>query len=352
LVLVQGELGGFFNLTEDLAFSDAPPTVDTKTATTFASTFNGLSVRLATGRHFAPNPITGGWPPGHHQPWGQIFVKDSAQALCENVTFFFSLTVQECYDCFYLNSFISDSKFTFKNGSQSGPPCCGVPTSLTGNGKDYYYLSLSFDNTDNNPYLNTESAAYVGYVGGPYEGIHGISRANLTGDGITPDLLVYSDSILSGIGSPLPFVMSFTLNGIVTYQWALKFLNSGDTFPDFVGTGQYPNNGYGFIGLVCRLITGKATFTERIVKASTCCLDLPWFNSWYATGWNQAQSPWPDFFPTPINMPVDLTFHFGFDENYEPGDQFSTNPTPDGTRPTQHETDVHIPVGGPAPAGD
>ena len=102
----------------------------------------GTVPALATGRHFLPSPtavgaVTGEWPPGHHQPWGQIFVQDPGKAgfsasnpLCENVTFFFAITVEECYDCFYLNSFISDATFKFKSGNQSGPPCCSVPGKL------------------------------------------------------------------------------------------------------------------------------------------------------------------------------------------------------------------------------
>ena len=152
LVMVQGELSGFFNINQELGSLDH---IDT---TTLASTVDLLSHQLATGRHFETNPITGRWPVGHHQPWGQIFVKDSNAAVCDNVTYFFALTVQECYDCFYLNSFISDSKFTFKAGSASGPPCCTSPVSLTGNGKDLYYLTLSFDNTRNNPYLNSDKS--------------------------------------------------------------------------------------------------------------------------------------------------------------------------------------------------
>ena len=58
---------------------------------------------------------------------------------------------------------------------------------------------------------------------------------------------------------------------------------------------------------------GTATFWETIVKGSSCCLGaLPYYDSWYAAGWNQGRQPWPDFFPTPINTPVDLAFHFGY----------------------------------------
>src|SRR5262249_27256449 len=97
LVLVQGELGGFFGY----------PYSDTLDDT---STVDGDNIRLATGRNSEPNPLNGALPPGHNQPWGQFFVKTyDARGIvqnCDNVSFFFAVQVQECYDCFYLNSFI------------------------------------------------------------------------------------------------------------------------------------------------------------------------------------------------------------------------------------------------------
>ena len=168
LVLVQGELSGFFNVTE--AMSNATPKLETGkfTPTPFDSTtIGGLTVALDTGRHYEANPINGAWPPGHHQPWGQIFVKDTGKSpmLCENVTFFFSINVQECYDCFYLNSFVTDAKFKYTSPSSGGPPCCSPPTGLTGNGKDTYYMTFAFDNTINNVYLNPKSSVWTGIEG-------------------------------------------------------------------------------------------------------------------------------------------------------------------------------------------
>jgi len=85
------------------------------------------------------------------------------------------------------------------------------------------------------------------------------------------------------------------LNGIVTYSWTLEMVNANDAAADFVGTASYSANGYGFIGLVCSLITGSATFTEKVVKDSGCCDDdVPaWSmttlnvanNFTYETGW-------------------------------------------------------------------
>ena len=344
LVLVQGELGGFFNLSEDLADtrSTYADNYTPDSATGFASTTvdqGGTFAALDTGRHFQENPLTFAWPPGHHQPWGQIFVKDPGKtgfgrtdALCEDVTFFFSIIVEECYDCFYLNSFITDAKFSFKSSNSGGPPCCTTPNNLLGSGKDRYYMSLSFDDTRNNPYLNPVNLFYVGNTDGPWPGILPADIKNPTpfpGDGITPDVIPYSDPIRSNLGSAGPYVMRFTLNGIVTYTWNLKFINNSDLFADFIGSASYSASGYGFIGLVCQLFTGTVGFAERSVKINTCCLDQPWYDSfWYPTGWNIFQDPWDDFsvndpfgFESPINTAVDLTLHFGFDETYAPNKQ-------------------------------
>ena len=368
LVLVQGELSGFFNLSPELAtvgdlVTGEPATIASDFATTFTDTTlpgGGTFATLATGRHFLPNPISGRWPPGHHQPWGQIFVKDPGKApwsasnpLCENVTFFFSITVEECYDCFYLNSFISDSKFKFVQGSGSGIPCCDVLESLQGSGKDKYYMTLSFDNTLNNPYLNNAvgNGAYIGNFGqnvditlpdfNPYFGIIGLGSATLVSDGISADFLYYSEPIISAIGSPSPYVMRFTLNGIVTYTWALRLLNKSDTVYDFVGNASYAANGYGFVALRCGLLTGTASIAEKVVAASNCCIgglfeNGLWYDWWYGTGWNPVQSPWYDFaittpfgFGSPVNTAADLSFHFGFDEEYEIGEVWGTNPSPD-----------------------
>jgi hypothetical protein len=364
LVLVQGELGGFWNIGDSLAISYA----DYETNGLLDGNFNQIedtnsltwspdgndyeaqyvyfphadstsdpydyenetysyldfsertsisdnvneNAQLDTGRHFLPVPYyyppnasgptplatTGEYPVGHMQPWGQIYVKDpghkdsSGDPLCENVTFFFYLAVAECYDCFYLNSFISDATFKDINASQSGPPCCTAPGFLAGHGVDRYYLSLSFDNTIENEYLNpawytnTDSetptpasgAYYYSYVG--FTGVD-VSSKNIQSpaDGLTPDLLVYSDPIRSHLGVSIPYETRFTLNGIVTYTWNLVLVNPTDAAYDYVGTANFAANGFGFIGLVCDLITGSATFTEKVVKDVGCCDDEPWWEA-------------------------------------------------------------------------
>jgi hypothetical protein len=399
LVLVQGELSGFFNLN---ALPSSPNLTDVRPIALTPGLFDitpdfsettlhsgATFAQLATGRHlehvpFADPPAdttplvptSGAWPVGHHQPWGQIFVKiptTAGIALCENVTPFFAITVEECYDCFYLSSFITDTTFKYQTGA-SGLPCCTTPTSLLGNGKDRYYMTLSFDNTLNNPYLNPGAALYVGGWGqatdptlvtyNAYAGKAGIGFAAGTfpGDGITPDFIKYYDSIQSGAGKFNQFVTRFTLNGTVTYTWSLKMINTGDSVADFVGSASYSANGYGFIALRCALLSGTASIAEKVVKLTTCCLDDPWYSWWYGIGWNQFQDPWggfvdptgvgtpyaaPGLFESPINTPADLSFHTGFDEAYEPGEQSGSNPTPWSNNTTidpSHPT-VNVPVG-------
>ena len=372
LVLVQGELSGFFNMTdpglpEATAVPDEQGLFDTTTGGITTIDQGALFVALATGRHILPNPLTGAWPPGHHQPWGQIFVKDpnhtdpsTGGPLCENVTFFFAITVEECYDCFYLNSFITDTSFTSKSNSSSGPPCCTVPSSLLGSGADKYYMSLSFDNTSNNPYLNPSSTGYVGWgssiLDNRYYGVVGIDLLppTLPADGIDPDLLPYSDIIRSGLGIASPYEMRFTLQGIMHYSWNLKFINTGDAFADFVGSASFSARGFGFIALFCSLLDGGANgaamgIAEGIKKASACCVDDPWYDSWYGIGWNQPQDPWSTFgtnlglgvagFDTPVNTQSDLSFHTSYDQDYYPGWEWGTNPTSDTLRDTPLDAD-------------
>ena len=105
LVLVQGVLSGFFTTDEELAWTDDsyPEWYYLNSSDgyyldgyydTYAYGDTSLSagedtyVMLATGRHF--DPISYGYPaedyydngnpPGHLQPWGQIFMKDPANA--------------------------------------------------------------------------------------------------------------------------------------------------------------------------------------------------------------------------------------------------------------------------------
>jgi hypothetical protein len=351
LVLVQGELSGFFNITPELGaalphnhFLDGnndPAGIDgwfyatdPDSTTDIANSVNSSFVALANGHHLLLNDIGNPYPVGHLQPWGQIYVKDTgkkdfsvANPLCENVTYFFALSVEECYDCFYMNSFISDAKFTTKTttGQQAGPPCCTVSSSsvLLGAGKDRYYLTMSFDNTLNNPYLNSLSDSYVG--------VDGVKSTAIQGDGINPDQIPFNDLINFRQGQYLPFEARFTLNGILTYTWNLKFVNTADISPDFVGIGSYAASGYGFVGLYCELFTGTATFTEKVVKTA-CCVDSGWdVNSYGNDGW---YGPGAEYvavenapagfdsvygnggYASPMNVGASLTYHHNFNQTY------------------------------------
>jgi hypothetical protein len=376
LVLVQGELSGFFAIGETLA-DEYPfdPLIDNYYPTSFASTIDDIYPKVATGRHLRDVPAgyatEGSWPVGHHQPWGQIFVKDPAaypasDPICENVTFFFGITVWECYDCFFLNSFISDAQFKFTTPPQNGPPCCSTPADLNGTGKDKYYMTLSFDNTKENPYLSSGSEAWIGRGQNtdpnasdwnPYAGVVASDSHNaVPADGITPDIFPFIDLIRSGIGTPQPYILRFTLNGILTYPWSLKLLNPTDVAPDFIGTAaaSYPCTGYGFRALFCGLYSGNVSIAEHLVKPSSkgtlnCCLDLPWFDWWYGTGWNYWwQEPWydfrtdseyPDGFVTPINTAVDLSLHLSYEEGYWVGKTWDWNYYYDDRLDTQVDGD-------------
>lgn len=331
LVLVQGELSGFFNLTEDMEASEPyntdplDGTFDSFTgdlATDIPNSTDSLFAALPNGRHFQTNPVSGRFPIGHFQPWGQIYVKDlgntDSSRQCVNVTYFFALSVQECYDCFYLNSFISDAKFSLKTttGQQEGPPCCSVPVSsrVYGSGKDRYYMTLSFDNTINNPYLWSGSDFYVGVDG---------LETDFVGEGIVPDVIPYNETIRSGLANPSPYLARFTLNGIVTYNWKLTDINSSDIYPDFVGNATYDVNGYGYIALFCSLMDGSVKFTEKLVKTESCCTGEPWYDSWYGVGAASDEDSFSQ--ETPFNIYASLTYHVNWNWNYI-HDEFGNKP--------------------------
>ena len=401
LVLVQGELSGFFNVGETLGnhadietdLSWGFPSTDNGYAsgaagyppTDFQSTRDDLWAQLATGRHFRPNPmpLDGSWPVGHHQPWGQIFVKDPAangysaiNPLCVNVTFFFGITVQECYDCWYLNSFISSAKFQYKPNTVPGPGCCGKAADITGSGKDRYYMTLNFDNTKNNPYLNIANDAWIGQDPGtiaqpnpwwrataPARIVGMGTSGGLPGDGITPDLMEYIDLIHNGRYPFTDNVLRFTLNGVVTYTWTMKKINPADLFYDFVGSATYPVSGYGFADLVCALYTGSVSIAEKVSKAVNCCQDLPWYNSWYGVGWNLFQDQYPltpipgdladgSYFATPVNIPEDISLHIGYNEWYEVRSQWPQSGGLGAPMPAGPESTIATTLGPIPPALD
>lgn len=370
LVLVQGELSGFFTMTPDLAAAEpflsytdtnAVPNVNVYDVgrilatnnpdftTVIGSATNSLYQALANGRAFETNPITKNNPVGHLQPWGQIYVKYTQRVggtnttYYDNVTFFFGLTVQECYDCFYLNSFVSDTAFSWKKtttpGRQVGPPCCSVASTtnsvLLGSGHDSYFLTLNFDDTQANPYLNSTNILF--------SGIQGIAPDVGALDGLVPDLISYHDSITYPSGNASPYEARFTLNGIFTYNWTLQFVNPADLYPDFVGSGSLSATGFGFLQLYCTLLTGSMSISERIVRGSWY---YPWYINnegdwsptgydvgWYSigiycdvynTGFYESLNSDVIFFfygfvpSTPFNTGANLTYHTGFPATYEP----------------------------------
>jgi len=366
LVLVQGELSGFFNITPNLAQSTVAldgnqleggtwTSADNDVSTSLAASQDSTALALANGRHWDVNPINDKQlPVGHLQPWGQIYVQDPT-AGNDNVTFLFALSVQECYDCFYLNSFVSTSTFKTKNTSGTGaPPCCSLSSTIIGNGKDSYYLTLSFDNTDNNPYLdnNEGNDLYVGDDVGNGN-VTGLASDLIIGDGIVPDTIYdhtlgqplgFRNPIQAGLGKPSPYEARFTLNGVLTYTWNLNFIDNQDISPDFLGTGSYVANGYGFIGLYCSLFnTATVTFKETAVNATAgLAYGTPWYEDWYGVGAEYvletlqdgstikvtAYQKWIDTaagvynwgsgteYPTAINVSTSLTYHENFNNQY------------------------------------
>jgi hypothetical protein len=234
-----------------------------------------------------------------------------------------------------MNSFISDAKF--KQGVLVGPPCCSPTITQSGTGVDKYYLTLTFDNTENNPNLNNiasttstddnladwdynqywfidlDSGYFPNYDGGLFE----------TDDGVTPDALKVGQKDFHNWDT---FTMRFTLNGILTYKWTLKNLNAGDVWPDFIGTATYPATGYGYVAKVCSLIDGSVTITERLVADSDCCsvIDTIDIGEDTYTGWELSRGLYGelDGFYTHSRGHYHafndwIFYHAGFNNNYQ-----------------------------------
>jgi hypothetical protein len=233
-------------------------------------------------------------------------------------------------------------------------------------------MTLQFDNTLNNPYLNPDGIVYpagttngtpliehadfydqVGGLNGLYPptGTFHVVGLRERENGVDPDGLPYLDSIRNNVQSPSDhhsydiYTMRFALKGIVTYTWALKFVNKSDAFPDFVGTGSFPVTGYGYVSKVCSMFSGTVSFNEGIVAASKCCLDFPWRSVcggaaggyWFGIGdfdiqadlapgdtgyienyYNTAVPGYHLGDAVPVNTDLDLSFHPNFDHDYEP----------------------------------
>jgi hypothetical protein len=332
---------------------------------------------LANGRHWDLNPISGTYPVGHMQPWGQIYIQDP-NTTDDNVTFYFEISIQECYDCFYMNSFVSKADFKVQATGNGGPPCCTTPSVIVGNGVDKYYMTFSFDNTANNSYLvsppeqNVLSSTYVGDELGNHHVLPVGQFGGIPGDAIVPDAIFNStifaarllagdtleqaqaaafyDPIKSRVANNQPYQARFTLNGVLTYTWNLKFVSNQDISPEFIGTGKYVANGYGFIQLYCALLdSATITFSEKAVKDVNAVTGEDWAANWIGIGaewvqqlddagaltglvtpyenwvdsgsptynWNLGeQQPFGTFYPTPINVSTSLSHHENFNNQY------------------------------------
>jgi hypothetical protein len=110
-------------------------------------------------------------------------------------------------------------------------------------------------------------------------------------------------------------------------------LNSSDVAADFVGTAQYAANGYGFIGLVCSLITGTATFTEKVVKDVGCCDDVYWWDNQENYGSNNGQGNYYTLWSGWYGPGANNSYNYGnnsyyYDTGYFNPDRDQFNPYP------------------------
>lgn len=211
--------------------------------------------------------------PGKFQPLGWIFIRDVAASLYTfvDVTPFFNVSVHECYDCFYLNSFITDT--TLKFGEVQGPPCCGDDSITSGKGTDKYYMCFEFDNTYMNPRVEDNDEFGLYSQGGEWIRDLEATTIKTLEDGITPNSPAYIDRTMDTKS------LRFRVCGIMTYKWALKE-------SQFVGTGTLPASGYGFIKKVCSMLDGKVTVSEYIAgtksktPAPSDAFETDWYDMW------------------------------------------------------------------------
>lgn len=199
--------------------------------------------------------------PGKAQPLGWIFVRDQTGGgyVFVDVTRFFKIEVHECYDCFYLNSFITDT--TLKFGATEGPPCCSGTSGMTkAFGKDRYYMCLEFDNTTWNEDVDGEYFPVVTADGVELKEITA-EALDPKEDGITPNMPPF-------LGSDDTYVLRFRVCGIMKYEWNIK----EDTY---VGTGNLPVYGYGFVKKVCSMIDGKISVSEYLTTGKNNKVSAP-----------------------------------------------------------------------------
>lgn len=263
LVVADGDFSGFFANWESFTYDGAFPHQDIE------GVEGGPPVGFPNGYHRAVDAdgwyngnvataggLEGVWPAGLWQINGEIFIQDGTDgAVCVNVTPFFYTMIQECYDCFYLNSFITDS--TFKLGTTDGPPCCQGTITTSGSGTDKYFVTMDFDNTVNNWAIDEYYNQYYDL---------GVEALDPHDDGLTPNDVPEYQNIDTK-------VMRWRLHGIVTYKWSLKPYNSGE-IPRFLGTATLPAYGHGFVAKVCAMITGTVTIAEKLISGNCCHIDF------------------------------------------------------------------------------
>jgi len=243
LTVEEGILGGFQNVDSEDGF---PPGI---TYPQFTSAAGGARVGV-NQVDAGDGPI-----PGKYQPLGWIFVRDIVAGVYVfvDVTPFFNVSVHECYDCFYLNSFVTDT--TFKFGQVTGPPCCGSSSVTSGKGTDKYYMCFEFDNTVANPRVATGDTFGLYSAGGEWLRDLEATMLDPAEDGITPNQApIYQRFDQS--------VLRFRVCGIMTYKWTLKE-------SQFIGAATLPSYGYGFVKKVCSMIDGKITVAEYAASTKT-----------------------------------------------------------------------------------
>jgi hypothetical protein len=123
IVLAGGELGGFYG---------AWPDILGQTVVSLPNGFNRAVIDADLVEVWETLWPAGLWQPAMDRlydvdqtlaPLAQVYVQDGDA--CYNVSPLFYITVQECYDCFYLNSFVTDTTFTL--GKQKVRPAARRP---------------------------------------------------------------------------------------------------------------------------------------------------------------------------------------------------------------------------------
>jgi hypothetical protein len=190
------------------------------------------------------------WPDNERKfRWwnAQFIVKDWDAAgknviLCTNVTPFFVIDESYCLFCWDTWDRVTDG---YINNNTTVDPCITSGCDKKGSGVTRYYLTIRFNNT----YRNTRLQAWL-------ENDYPISHPNGSWIG-TADR---------------SYTLDFVLNGIVTYNWTFKNLNTGANLTPAVpmGTHNMPATGYGYSPF-CGHYLGTVTITEKATLVEQIC---------------------------------------------------------------------------------